>query len=365
VALIKRKRFTMATEHRAATSSSPSTSEPQKPTDLSKKAYRDVLRRVRQQIKHDNLTDRAAALTYFGVLALFPALLVLVSAVGLLGHSTTQSLLDNIGQVAPGGVKTFLAQVIKQAQDRGTAGVAGIIALVVGFWSASGYIAAFMRAANAIYNVDEGRPVWKTAPVRLAVTAAIGVLIALSAGMVVVTGRIAEQVGRALGIGHTAVVVWDILKWPVLLVLVSVMISLLYWACPNVKQPGFRWITPGGVLAVLIWIVASGAFAVYVAFSGSYNKTYGSLATVIIFLVWLWITNLAILLGAEFNAETEHQRAIEGGLPADVEPYVEVRDTKKLDDQQKDKVADADRQRTTSRKHADKDRNPPRHRPAR
>jgi membrane protein len=339
----------MATEHRAATSSSSSRGEPKKPTDLPKKAYRDVLRRVRQQIKHDNLTDRAAALTYYGVLALFPALLVLVAGVGLLGHSTTQTILDNLGQVAPGGVKTFLAQVIKQAQSRGTAGVAGIIGVLVAFWSASGYIAAFMRSANAIYNIDEGRPIWKKIPVRLGVTVAIGVLIAASALMVVVTGRIAEQVGRALGIGHGGVVVWDILKWPVLLVLVSLMISLLYWACPNVKQPGFRWITPGGVLAVLIWIVASGAFAVYVAFSGSYNKTYGSLATVIIFLVWLWITNLAILIGAEFNAETEHQRAIEAGLPADVEPYVELRDTKKLDDEEKEKVAAADR---ASRRHA-------------
>jgi membrane protein len=161
----------------------------------------------------------------------------------------------------------------------------------------------------------------------------------------VVTGPVAKQVGHAVGIGDTAVTVWSIAKWPVLLVLVSLMFSLLYWACPNVKQPGFRWITPGGVLAVVLWLLASGLFAVYVAFSGSYNKTYGTLATVIVFLVWLWITNIAILLGAEFNAESQRQRFIEAGLPDDVEPFAELRDTRKLDDTESERVEQADRAR--------------------
>jgi membrane protein len=317
---------------------------PEKPTDIEKHSWRDILKRAFQQIKHDDLTDRAAALTYYGVLAIFPGLLVVVAIVGLLGHDTTQQLLDNIGQIAPGGVKTFLGQVIQQAQNRSTAGLAAVLGLVIAVWSASGYIAAFMRSANAIYGVDEGRPIWKTAPVRLAVTLAIMVLIVLSAFMVVVTGRVADQVGRALGIGSAGVTVWDILKWPVLLVLVSIMMSLLYWAAPNVKQPGIRWITPGGVLAVLIWLVASGAFALYVSFSGSYSKTYGTLATVIVFLVWLWITNLAILLGAEFNAEAEHQKAIDAGLSGDVEPFVEVRDTRKMSDEERSRVEEATEQ---------------------
>jgi membrane protein len=170
------------------------------------------------------------------------------------------------------------------------------------------------------------------------------ILIVISAFMVTVTGRIADQVGRAVGIGHTAVTVWEILKWPVLLVIVSIMISLLYWATPNVKQPGIRWVTPGGILAVLIWLVASGGFALYVSFSSSYSKTYGSLATVIIFLVWLWITNLAILVGAEFNAETEHQKAIDAGLSDDVEPFVEVRDTRKLTEGERSRVSEATEQ---------------------
>jgi membrane protein len=324
-------------------------SEPQpvrSPSDIPWVGWREILKRSLTQFKHDDITDRAAALTYFGVLALFPGVLVLVSILGLLGRSTTNKVLANVDQLAPGGVRTFLNDVINQTQGRtGAASAAAVIGILLAIWSSSGYIAGFMRATNTIYGVDEGRPIWKTAPIRLGVTIAVMVMLVISALIVVLTGSIAAQFGHALGIGNTAVTVWDVVKWPVLLVLVSVMFSLLYWACPNVKQPGFRWITPGGALAVVIWLVASGGFALYVSFAGSYNKTYGSLATVIIFLVWLWITNIAILLGAEFNAEAEHQQAIQAGLPEDIEPFVAVRDARKLDDDEQQKVSEADRQR--------------------
>ncbi len=310
---------------------------PEQPSDMPKAGWVQILKRSIKQFKHDDITDRAAALTYFGVLAIFPAMLVLVSVLGLLGKSTTQTVLNNLGQVAPGSVKSFLTGVINQVQGKaGTAGLAAIIGIAVALWSASGYVAAFMRASNAIYDVDEGRPIWKTAPVRLLTTLALVIMLIVSLVLVVVTGPIASQVGKAFGIGDTAVLIWNIAKWPVLLIVVSLMFSLLYKATPNVKQPKFKWVTPGGVLAVVVWLVASGLFAVYVAFSGSYNKTYGSLATVIIFLVWLWITNIAILLGAEFNAETQRERAIRAGMPADLEPFAELRDTRKLDDPEKD-----------------------------
>ena len=206
-----------------------------------------------------------------------------------------------------------------------------------------------MRASNAIYNVDEGRPIWKTAPVRLLVTLALVVLLAASAVMVIATGPVASQLGKVFGIGHTAVLIWEIAKWPVLLIVVSLMFSLLYKACPNVKQPGLRWISLGGVIAVVVWIIASALFAVYVSFSGSYNKTYGSFATVIVFLVWLWISNIAVLLGAEFNAETQRERAIRSGLPEDVEQFAPLRDTRKLDEPQQREADEAAqiRQRTT------------------
>ena len=319
---------------------------PDSPTDIPRPGWMGVLRRSVQQFKHDDVTDRAAALTYFGVLAIFPAALVLVAILGLLGQSTVHSVLDNLQQLAPGGVNTFLRSVVKQVQGRGgAAGAGAVVGVLIALWSASGYIAAFMRAGNAIYGVDEGRPIWRTLPVRVGVTLAVVVMLVASAIIVVVTGPVAAQVGGALGIGHAAVTAWNIAKWPALLIMVSLMFSLLYWACPNVKQPGFKWITPGGVIAVVVWLIASGLFAGYVSFSGSYNKTYGTLATVIVFLVWLWISNIAILLGLEFNAESERQRMIQAGLPEDVEPYVELRDTAKLDDAEKHRAEEAARLR--------------------
>jgi membrane protein len=309
---------------------------PATPSDMPKAGWVTILKRSLKQFKHDDITDRAAALTYYGVLAIFPMILVLISVLGLLGKSKTDQILKNLEQVAPGAVASFLNTVINQVQGKaGAAGIAGIIGLALALWSASSYVSGFMNASNAIYDVDEGRPIWKTAPVRLLVTLALVIMLALSAIMVVVTGPIAKQVGKAFGIGDTAVLVWDIAKWPILLIIVSLMFSLLYKACPNVKQPGFRWVSLGGIIAVVVWLIASGLFAIYVSFSGSYNKTYGSLATVIIFLVWLWITNIAILLGAEFNAETQRERAIRAGVPEDLGQFAALRDTRKLDDPEK------------------------------
>ena len=303
-------------------------------TDLSDSSWRGVLRRCLKEFKNDNLSDWAAALTYRGVLTLAPGLLILVSILGLLGRSTTNTLLANIGQLAPGGVRSVLQQVITSVQQRHSAGLAAVIGVLLALWSASGYVSAFMRASNAIYEMGEGRPIWKTIPVRLGITAAMAVLGVLAAVIVVFSGPLADRVGHALGLGDTALLVWSILKWPLLIAIVSLMLAILYYAAPNVKQPGVQWISPGGVLAVLIWLVASAVFAVYVANFSSYNKTYGSLASVIIFLVWLWLTNVAILLGAEFNAELQHARAIQAGEPADQVPFAEPRDTRKLDEDQ-------------------------------
>jgi membrane protein len=294
-----------------------------------------VLKRTIKEFKEDNLTDWAAALTYYSVLAIFPALIVLVSVLGLVGESATQPLIDNLGSVAPGPAKEIMTNALKNLQgDRGAAGVLFVVGLLAALWSASGYVAAFMRASNAIYDIDEGRPVWKTLPVRVGLTLALLFLLAITATAVVLTGGIAQKVGDLIGLGSTAVDVWNIAKWPVLLLVVSFMFALLYWAAPNVKHPGFRWISPGGVLAVVAWLIASGAFALYVSNFGSYNKTYGALGGVVVFLVWLWISNIVILLGAEFNAELERERAIEDGMrPEDKEPFAEPRDTRKMDQQ--------------------------------
>jgi membrane protein len=303
------------------------------PTELSRRSWFGVLRRTGAEFREDNLTDWAAALTYYAVLAIFPALIVLVSGLGLIGESATQPLIDNLAKVAPGPAKDIFTSAIENIEgSKGAAGVFFVIGLLAALWSASGYIAAFMRASNAIYDIEEGRPLWKTLPLRVGLTVVLMVLTAVTAIGVTLSGGLAREAGNVIGVGSTAVDIWNIAKWPVLLLFVSFMFAVLYWAAPNVKQPGFRWISPGGVLAVIGWVIASVAFAFYVSNFGSYNKTYGALAGPIVFLVWLWISNIMILLGAEFNAELERGRAIERGMrPEDTEPFVEPRDTRKIE----------------------------------
>lgn len=314
---------------------------PDAPTKLGKKSWWAVLRRTLREFKKDELTDRAAALTYYGILALFPALLVLVSLLGIVDKSTTDKLLENITKFTPGSARDVITNAVQQLQgNAGIGSVMAIVGLVLAVWSASGYVAAFIRTANAVYDVPEGRPVWKVLPVRLGVTVVLMILAVASALIVVFSGPLARQAGTALGIGDTALTVWSIAKWPVLVVLVTIMISILYWATPNARVRGFRWVTAGSFLALLIWMIASAGFALYVANFASYNKTYGTFAGVIIFLVWLWITNLAILLGLELDAETSRQRAITGGHPEQEEPYVEPRDTRKWDEQDKRRLKD-------------------------
>ena len=303
---------------------------PSKPTELTRGSWLDAGRRTLREFKADFLQDRAAALTYYGVLSIFPGILVLVSLLGLFGQSTTQPLINNLTNAAPSTVRTILRSAIHNLQQgHGTASVLAIVGILIALWSTSGYVAAFMRASNAIYDVPEGRPAWKTVPTRLGVTVVLLVLMVVSAVMVVVTGGLARHVGQVLGIGSAAVTAWSIAKWPVLFILVCIMIGLLYWASPNARH-GFRWIGPGAVIAVVIWLIASGLFALYVANFGHYNKVYGTISGMIIFLIWLWITNIAFLLGAEFNAELERGRAIAAGVPPESEPYVEMRDTRKL-----------------------------------
>lgn len=290
-------------------------------------AWSGVLKRTFREYKDDNLTDLAAALTYYGVLAIFPMLIVLISILGLVGHSATQPLIENLGKLAPGPAKEIFTSAIKNIQSsKGTAGILFVVGLAGGLWSASGYIAAFMRASNIVWDVEEGRPIWKTIPLRLAVTLVTVVLLTVSAVAVVLTGGLAKEVGDLIGLGHSAVTVWDIAKWPALVLIVSLMLSILYAVSPNIRHPGFRWVSPGSILAVLLWIVASAAFAFYVASFASYNKTYGALGGIVVFLVWLWISNTVILLGAELNAEIERGRQIEAGAPAEREPFLDPRD---------------------------------------
>jgi membrane protein len=304
---------------------------PDSPTGLKGKGLFAALKRTFKQFSQDNLSDWAAALTYYGVLSIFPAALVLVSILGMLSSNGQQTVQDTVDEIAGNKqIEDLVNTVLNQVKDPGQAGFAAVIGIVLAFWSASGYVGAFMRASNAVYDVPEGRPIWKTLPIRVAVTAVIGVMIVVSAFIVVFTGDLARVVGERIGLGDVAVTVWGIAKWPVLVILVSLMFAILYWASPNAKTGGFRWVSPGGILAVVLWLIASGAFAIYLANFANYSKTYGTLGGVIAFLVWLWISNIAILLGAEFDAELERGRAIAAGHPADDEPFLQLRDDRKL-----------------------------------
>ena len=279
-----------------------------------------TLKRTIRELRDDNLTDWAAALTYYSVLALFPGLIVLVAILGLVGQhpQTTNALLDIVRDVGPASaVDTFRGPIESVVKSNGGAGALLGVGLLVAIWSASGYIGAFMRAMNAIYEVEEGRPFWKRRPLQIVITVAMVLLLALVAVSIVVTGPLARAIGDQVGLGDTAITIWNIAKWPVIVVVVMGMFTVLYYVAPNVRQPRMRWVTPGGIVAVVVWLIASAGFGLYVANFGSYDKTYGSLGGVIVFLVWLWLSNLALLFGAEFDAELERSRELAAGLPAE------------------------------------------------
>jgi membrane protein len=309
----------------------PPSAGPDGPTGLRAKGIFAAVRRAFKQFSEDNVSDWAAALTYYGVLSIFPGALVLVSILGLLSSNGRKTVEDTINELTGNEqIRALVGTVIGQVNDPGTASFTAIAGVLLAFWSASGYIAAFMRASNAVYDVPEGRPIWKTLPIRVGVTAVVGLMLIISAFIVVFTGDLAEVVGEKLNFGGVAVTVWSFAKWPVLVVLVSLMFAILYWASPNAKTGGFRWVSPGGIFAVILWLVASGAFAIYLANFANYGKTYGTLGGVIAFLVWLWISNIAILMGAELDAELERGRAIAAGHDPDDEPFLELRDDRKL-----------------------------------
>jgi membrane protein len=278
------------------------------------------------------MLDWAAALTYYSVLSIFPGIVVLTALVGLLGQDATDVLVDNVRQVAPSGAADTLVNVIDEIQGSASfAGTVAIVGLVGALWAASGYVGGFIRASNTIYEVQEGRPAWKTLPLRVFLTLTMIVLLAAVAVGAALSGGVADRVGHLLGLGSTGVLVWNIAKWPVLAILLSLAIALLYWASPNVRHLGFRWLTPGGFFAIVVWVLATLGFAFYVTNFASYNKVYGSLAAVIVFLIWLWISNIAVLLGAEFDAELSRENRIEAGQPPDEEPFLEPRDTRAMD----------------------------------
>jgi membrane protein len=283
-----------------------------------KSGWGATIKRTATEFQEDNLSDWAAALTYYGLLSLFPALIAMVSLIGIFGDpkSTTDSLTEIITEIGPASAaETFEGPIKAVTESSGTAGVAFVVGLAAALWSASGYIGAFTRASNVIYETPEGRPFWKLRPLQILITLVMIVLMALLAVSLVLTGPLVSAIAEPLGIGETAIELWNIAKWPVMALVFLLAIAVLYYATPNVKLRGFRWVTPGSVVAIVVWAVASALFAFYVANFGSYNKTYGTLGGLIALLIWFWITNLAILFGHQLNAERERSLEIEEGRP--------------------------------------------------
>jgi membrane protein len=307
--------------------------KPDWPGDLTKQSWFYVVRKTVREFSDDQCTDLAAALTYYSVLALFPAAIAILSLVGLVGQGpkTVDTLLQILSDLGASNAADTLEPTFTQLSNTPNAGVALILGLAAALWSASGYVSAFGRGMNRIYEIDEGRPIWKLRPAMLLVTLITVVLTALVALGLVLTGPAAQAVGDAIGLGSTVVTIWNIAKWPVLLGVVILIVALLYYATPNIKQPRFRWVSVGAIVAIFIWLLASAAFGLYVANFSSYNKTYGSLAGVIVFLLWLWITNLALLFGAELDAELERGRELQAGMPAEETIQLPARDTRKSD----------------------------------
>ncbi len=304
-----------------------------KPTDLTPRSRTFVLRKTVTEFLDDQCTDLAAGLTYYAVLALFPAAIALTSVLGLVGQGTSavDEVLKVLQTLGAGGVVDSIGPTLRDLAGSQAAGLGFVLGLAGALWSASGYVGAFGRAMNRIYERGEGRPVWKLRPAMLLLTAVLVALVAVVLAALVLTGPAAQAVGDAIGVGDAAVTAWGIAKWPVLLVLVVVIVALLYYFTPNVRPQKFRWVSIGAVLAILVWVAASVAFGFYVANFSSYDKTYGALAGVIVFLLWLWLTNLALLLGGELDAELERGRELQRGEAAEDDILLPPRDTRNID----------------------------------
>ena len=329
--------------------------KPDTPPEVSKRSWKYIFRKTFREFVDDECQDSSAALTYYGVLAIFPGLLALTSLLALVGQrgQAIDALLGVLEGIAPSEVLQVLSEPLQRFADSPAAGLGFVTGLVIALWSASGYVGAFGRAMNRIYEIEEGRPFWKLRPVQLGVTVVAVVLVAVVAVILVVSGPVTDAIGQALGLGEAVCVVWEIAKWPILAIIVIVIIALLYHATPNAKQPKFRWISLGALLAILVLVIASAGFALYVANFSNYDRTYGSLAGAIVFLLWLWIANNALLFGAEFDAEIERGRELEAGIPAEERIQLPPRDTRKIDKAEQKEKEDIELGRRIREAHAD------------
>ncbi len=321
--------------------------DPDSPLELTKRSWFYVARKTLREFSKDQCTDLAAALTYYAVLAMFPAAIALLSLVSLLGQGqeSVNTIVKILHQIGAGSQANTLEPALRDLNTTPGGGIALVLGLLGALWSASGYVGAFGRAMNRMYEIQEGRPIWKLRPIVLLVTALLVVLAALMLVGLVVTGPVAEAIGTQLGVGSAVVTVWGIAKWPVMLLIVGVIVAILYWSTPNVRQPRFRWLSVGAAVAIIVWIAVSALFGFYLSRFSSYDKTYGSLAGVIVFLLWLWLTNLALLFGAELDAELERGRELQAGIAAEESIQLPPRDDRNIKKAEKKQAKDIEKGR--------------------
>ncbi|RZI92737.1 MAG: YihY/virulence factor BrkB family protein [Microbacterium sp.] len=342
---------------RASRGEAPAAEAPEKPdspNDLHKRSWGYVLRKTVREFSSDQCIDIAAALTYFAVLSIFPGLIAVFSLLGVFGQgqAASDAVLGIVEQIAPGDTADTIRGPVEQIAGSPAAGFALVTGIILAVWSASGYVGAFSRAMNRIYEIEEGRPFWKLKPIQLLVTVIAIVLLVLAAVILVVSGPVARAVGDALSLGEVPQTIWSIAKWPVLALIVVLIVAILYYWTPNAKQPKFRWISVGAVIAIVVLVLATVAFGIYVANFSNYDRTYGSLAGVIVFLLWLWIANLALLFGAEFDAELERGRQLQAGIAAEVDIQLPPRDTARSDKAARKERKDVEEGREIRRHHA-------------
>ena len=321
--------------------------KPSSPPELHKRSWAYVARTTIREFSRDQCLDLAAGLTYYAVLAIAPAILALVSVLGLVGdpESTVEQVTETFEGVVPKDTLTTITDLVGNAASGRGAGLTFVLGIVLALWSASGYVGAFGRAMNRIYEIDEGRPIWKLRPLLMLVTLVLVAIAVIVVVAMVLTGPVAKAIGDAVGFGAVAVNVWNIVKWPVVLLLVVALVAILYFATPNVRQPKFRWLSVGAFVAIVVWILASAGFGFYVANFSNYDATYGSLAGVIVVLLWLWITNLALLFGAELDAELERGRQLQGGIAAEENVQLPPRDTRASEKREAKRKEDVERGR--------------------
>ncbi len=280
------------------------------PTDLSKRDYLAIMKRSVRESIDDGITDSAAAIAYYGFAALPALSLIAVGVFSLVaGEGAIDTIVDKVRTVAPGEAATLLGDSLRRTAEGG----GGIVMIVVGgavaLWTATGAMTAVMRALNRAYDREEGRNFFRQRIAALAMLVFVMLAFVLAFGLLVLGPKLSEWVGSAVGLEGVIVWIWWLGQWPILVGALLLAFAAVLYLGPNVEHPRWDFLTIGALVAVVVWLAASGAFAFYVAFFGSYNKTWGSLAAVIIMLTWLWLSSLALLFAAEVDAEAERTRA--------------------------------------------------------